>query len=630
MKKKIIIAVSVILAVAALVAGWVFWKISKNPDKNIPSDIPTEFIDQDGDKLTYDAESKTLTVSGENIDADINELKNNIIYKEWFESAERLVFAEGVTYSDTDFGDFKNVRTVEVCSTMKSLDRDDMPPLEKYVVSSDNKNLYTDASGALYTIGYETYGTGETVKYVTLLDVPYNSSLTEYTVPDDVNRRIVTGALDTANLKKVIFGKGVKAEVYGALLRLKNIEFYEVHPENEKYWSDGQGVIYSKDKTKIYGIPSTVEKLTVSENFVSFANMDMYTYGAPLYNYNDYINYNTSLRKITFPRMIDNFNYEDLLYFANLEEIVFPENDSSYCVVDGVVFTKDMTEMVCYPSAKEGDYYEIPEGVVRIGRNCFATQKLKKLIISDSVETIDPLAFRYALGLESVTIGKNVKDFGEDIVSLTVGAFSLNPFEYCLNLWEIRVDTENPYFCSDFDCALYTKDMKTLMTFPAASRTSPVNVPDSVETIHSAFRNCRNVKVINIGKNVTDIFFYTYDEYGNYHAFENCASLQEINISPDNPEYSSKDGIVYSKNGGVMHLYPQGKTNENLILPDCHVPYGAIYNNKHLKTIYVPWEKPREFVKDGYFGEMENPWISFFEFPYEIYYTTKDGLSYEK
>lgn len=55
--------------------------------------------------------------------------------------------------------------------------------------------------------------------------------------------------------------------MYGVLHQLKNIEFYEVHPENEMYWSDEQGILYSKDKTKIYGIPSTVEELTVSEKF---------------------------------------------------------------------------------------------------------------------------------------------------------------------------------------------------------------------------------------------------------------------------------------------------------------------------------------------------------------------------
>lgn len=621
MKKKIIIAVSVVLFIAALITGWVFWKMSKNPDKNItsanPSNIQNEFIDEDGDKLIYSPESKTLTVSGEKIDIDINELKDDASYSDWFEHTEKLAFAEGVNYSYTDFSGFENVKTVEISSTMTWLDRDDMPPLEKYVVSPKNKNLYSDASGVLYSVDYETYATG-TVKEVCLLDVPYNSALTEYSVPEEVNKKIMTGALDTANLKRVVFGKNVNAGVYGALHNLKNIEFYEVHPENEIYWSDEQGIIYTKDKTEICGIPSTVEELTLSEKFRGFYY---------LYNNDSFINHNTSVKKITLPL---GGPRKYLLYFSNLEEIVFTGNNADYCVVDGVVFTKDMTEMVWYPSTKKGDEYEIPAGVVSVGRECFTSQKLKKLIISDDVEKIGINAFRYAESLHTVIIGKNVKEFEIYPLGISDTQQSLNPFENCANLSAIYVDTENPYFSSELDYVLYTKDMKTLMSVPPAMRSTTFNVPESVETIRSAFRNCKNIKVINIGKNATDIFFYEFGEYLNYHGFENCTSLQEINISPDNPKYSSKNGIVYSKNGEVMKLYPQGKTNENLILTDCYVPYGAIYKNNHLKTIYVPWEKPRNLVKNGYFGEPENPWIDDFCFPYEIYYTSKDGLSYEK
>lgn len=627
-KKKIIVLLSVILLAAALIAGWVLWKMSKNSDKDIVSSTPSntlnEFVAEDGDKLSYSPDSKTLTLSGERIDIDFTELKNNPAYADLFEYAESIVFTEGVTDTSADYRSFKNVKTVKICSTMYSLDWNNMPPLEKYIVSPECEHFYSDKSGVLYTVGYTTYASG-TVKTVCLADVPYNSPLTEYTIPDDVNKWIYSGALDTANLKKVIFSQGTAANVYDALHMLNNVEFYEVHPQNKLYCSDEQGVIYSKDKTRIYGIPSTVEEFVIPEN----SQFDYLSPFNDITDLNTFIHYNTSVKKISLPSGFSDF--EKLLYFANLEEIVIPENDPYLCMVDGVVFTKDMTEMVCYPNTKDGDYYEIPESVVSVRGNCFTTRKLKKLVISDGVEKVGAYAFHYATGLESVSIGKNVKEFAGHTITLTSDGESLNPFEYCVNLYEILVDTDNPYFCNDFNYALYTKDMKILMAFPAASRTNPVNIPESVETIRSAFRNCKNLKVINLGKNVTDIFFYTFDEYNNYHSFENCSSLQEINFSPDNPKYSSKNGIVYSKNGNAMILYPQGKTNKNLILSSCGIPsYGAIYKNKHLETIYVSWEKPKGFVKDGYFGHEQNPWIDDFSFPYEIYYTCSDGLSYEK
>ncbi len=98
-------------------------------------------------------------------------------------------------------------------------------------------------------------------------------------------------------------------------------------------------------------------------------------------------------------------------------------------------------------------------------------------------------------------------------------------------------------------------------------------------------------------------------------------------IAPDSSDTRTE---FIAEDGTQMLLYPQGKTNENLILTECTVPYGAIYKNKHLRTIYVPWEKPEHFVKDGYFGHARYHWIRDFDFPYEIYYVSADGLSYEK
>ena len=620
MKKKIIIAVSVILFVATLITGWVFWKISKNPDKNIFVDKKTEYIADDGDKLVYSPDSKTLTAIGEEIDIDIDfyELNSNPSYADWFEYAEKLVFAEGVTRTNTDFSDFENVKTVEICSTMKSLNEAGMPPREKYVVSQENDHYYTDEAGVLYYVGYikiSSHST-ETWKQVSLIDVPYNSPLTEFTIPDDVNHRIEPFALDTANLKKIIIGKDGECPFFYGFHLLSGIECYEVHPENKYYSTDEQGVFYSKDKTAIYGIPSTVEEFVIPEN-ARFEKLD----------YFEHINCNTGVKKITVPNGFGGFS--DLFYFANLEEIVISENNPDYRMVDGVIFTKDMTKIVSYPNSKKADYYEIPAGVVTVGYHCFGPQKLKKLVISDSVRKIDFRAFDYAIGIESLVIGKGVETIEFDTPPFVENVL-FNPFQNCENLREIIVDPENAWFCSNEDKALFTKDMKNFLAFPADSEKKVVNVPTQVEIIHAPFRNCKNIKVINLGKNVKEMYFYEFGEYLNYHGFENCSSLEEVNVSHDNPVYGSKDGVLYLKENGCLMLYPQGKTDEELTISKSPYGYGAIYKNKYLKRIYVSWEKPEDFYENGYFGCEPYPWIGNFYFPYEIYYSTSDVQSFEK
>lgn len=45
------------------------------------------------------------------------------------------------------------------------------------------------------------------------------------------------------------------------------------------------------------------------------------------------------------------------------KEFAVDENNPNYCSVDGVLYTKDMKDMIAYPSLKEEKVYKMPEGV---------------------------------------------------------------------------------------------------------------------------------------------------------------------------------------------------------------------------------------------------------------------------
>lgn len=80
-----------------------------------------------------------------------------------------------------------------------------------------------------------------------------------------------------------------------------------------------------------------------------------------------------------------------------LEEFHVDENNDSYCSVNGVIFTKDMTRLVRYPLHKVGAEYEIPGTVTEIAPSAFDTvTTLEKLEISDNVKTIGERAFSMA------------------------------------------------------------------------------------------------------------------------------------------------------------------------------------------------------------------------------------------
>lgn len=70
-------------------------------------------------------------------------------------------------------------------------------------------------------------------------------------------------------------------------------------------------------------------------------------------------------------------------------EFVVDKDNKNYISVDGVLFSKDMKQLICYPCKKEGATYLIPSGVNEIVAYAFPVQCPANLFIPDSVTIID-------------------------------------------------------------------------------------------------------------------------------------------------------------------------------------------------------------------------------------------------
>ena len=91
---------------------------------------------------------------------------------------------------------------------------------------------------------------------------------------------------------------------------------------------------------------------------------------------------------------------------------------------------------------------------------------------------------------------------------------------------------------------------KPAYTFFNLCKLTSVILPDSLVKIgHSAFVNCGLISV-TIPRSVVEI---------SRDSFSNCKSLTSIHVHPDNPAYTSEDGIVFNKDKTALILYPQGR-----------------------------------------------------------------------
>ncbi|MDR1320711.1 MAG: leucine-rich repeat domain-containing protein [Gracilibacteraceae bacterium] len=131
-----------------------------------------------------------------------------------------------------------------------------------------------------------------------------------------------------------------------------------------------------------------------------------------------------------------------------LREISVAEENTVYAAQDGVLFTRDMKTLVCYPPAKETAVYRIPESVASIGEGAFF---------------------------------------------------------WCENLAHIIADENSENYASR-DGVLFTDDMKTLVYYPPAKEGSSYAIPTGVTRIKgSAFRDHRNLTGVAVPDSVTII-----------------------------------------------------------------------------------------------------------------------------
>ena len=90
---------------------------------------------------------------------------------------------------------------------------------------------------------------------------------------------------------------------------------------------------------------------------------------------------------------------------TNISTITIYNNNSSFSVVDNVLYTKDLSVLVFYPPKKAELQFSIPNSVTSIGDYAFENcTGLTFVTIPNSVTTIGEFAFRYCTGLTSTII----------------------------------------------------------------------------------------------------------------------------------------------------------------------------------------------------------------------------------
>lgn len=409
----------------------------------------------------------------------------------------------------------------------------------------------------------------------------------------------------------------------------------------------------SSSGTSCY-IPASLEQVTVTGGnlfygaFYNCSNIRSITLGDNVTSIDDYAFYNCSkLCSINISKTVNSIGNMVFNKCQNLSDISIAGENESYESIDGVLFNKNMTELIFCSPTKVGEYdipdsvtsidngafsncskltsISIPDGVTSIGDDAFLNcTKLTSISIPDSVVSLGNNVFRECRSLDSVTIGNNVTSIGDyafyncytlTSISIPDSATSIGDYAFygCSKLNSVTIGNnittigDHAFSYLRLLSSINIPNSVTTIgdcAFCSCSSLTTIDIPDSVTDIGSqAFSSCSGINSLTIGnnvttirqlafsdcKNLTSIFIPKSITYLDNSAFSGCSNLISIDVDEQNEKYTSIDGVLFNKSITELLFYPPHKCGHYTIPTSVKDIGGNAFGNcNSISSITIP------------------------------------------
>ena len=219
-------------------------------------------------------------------------------------------------------------------------------------------------------------------------------------------------------------------------------------------------------------------------------------------------------------------------YLKHLEIISVSPKHKLYTIRDGILMSRDYKTIIRCPATRKGNF-EIPVQVEQLSPLAFANCQLSSVAFSRTIKVIPERCFIRSKQLQTVLLPSGVEEIG-------TSAFSS---------------------CSQ------------LRTIP---------LPASISTIKEySFDNCKSLpSTIILPGHLSN-----FD--GSVYA---TSSVTQFSISAENNEFSTIDGVLYSKDASILYAYPAERRDKVFSVPASvtEIAPQAFYEQAYLEEIVLP------------------------------------------
>ena len=239
-------------------------------------------------------------------------------------------------------------------------------------------------------------------------------------------------------------------------------------------------------------------------------------------------------------------------YNCGLTSFTVDEENSIYSAVDGVLYNKDATTLICYPKNKTDTSLTLAEGVSIIGAYAFYKAAKLTQVELTNVTTIYGYAF---------------KESKVEYVTKSSGTITVHKeaFRDCENLIQFALDAQINLYYKWND-----KDNKAISVFQGCSKLKKIGTLKCEGGIESSLSGCSMLEELKILKESTNL---------SAEGFTTCSKLtkivivnnrgNEVGYSSGTTGYYSIDGVLFKvglMSGNITYheliCYPQNKTDK--------------------------------------------------------------------
>ena len=306
-----------------------------------------------------------------------------------------------------------------------------------------------------FTSGIYEYGKSSEDGSIELFACNPVDGQTVLNIPEDIDSKPVSKISDdlppkdflkSQSIEEITIPASVTYIAPSSFSEATALKYITVSPDNPRYASI-QGVLYNKKNKSLLCYPQAREDssfavpdgISVIDSYAFYGTANLENVHLP-----DSIKYigtssfeNSGLVSINFPEGIETidsgafFNCNSLLEVElpasltllgyepfvsrSLKSISISPDNPVFCSVDGVLFSKDMSVLITYPSSKSyGGEYVVPESVKIMDHAAFCYAKLGRIVLPANLEKIGNSAF-WGSWIFEITLPAPINYIGEEV-----------------------------------------------------------------------------------------------------------------------------------------------------------------------------------------------------------------------